>query len=342
MFKVAGPGLFRLFLALAVFVHHTTRLAVGTSAVYIFFTLSGYWIYKMYLGRYETTRYPYYTYLVSRIWRLLPTFLLVTFLILSYHYFHGGLTPYWDDTSPAHFLFSNLFILGYCSLKKPPLVPAWSLDIEMQFYLIAPLLVSLLARRKIAFGWILTSAAAITLASLHFHVPDSILNYIVFFLIGMNFASVNWRPAAGYAALSLGGATLLLLCCLISPWRGLFLLGAHPGPLALYNPFANVVLALLTVPYAIYTTSQKGFKADAMFADLSYIVYLLHYIAALWLGSRPGGLVHKLGDMAAAWIVVIGLSYLIWKFYDHPINQMRSQWVKKRKKFVPTQPRKTE
>ena len=47
--KFTGPGLFRLFLALAVFATHTTRIGFGASAVQIFFCLSGYWIYTMYV-----------------------------------------------------------------------------------------------------------------------------------------------------------------------------------------------------------------------------------------------------------------------------------------------------
>jgi hypothetical protein len=39
--KITGPGLFRLFLALLVYVNHATRLQVGIGAVMVFFCLSG-------------------------------------------------------------------------------------------------------------------------------------------------------------------------------------------------------------------------------------------------------------------------------------------------------------
>ncbi len=49
---MGGPGYFRLFLAALVFLHHSSRLHLGTFAVYIFFILSGYWIGIFLLGIY--------------------------------------------------------------------------------------------------------------------------------------------------------------------------------------------------------------------------------------------------------------------------------------------------
>ena len=71
---------------------------------------------------------------------------------------------------------------------------------------------------------------------------------------------------------------------LASPGEGILLVGAHPG-LSTYNPDLNVALALLMVPYAIFTTRQRGFSMDGMFGDLSYIVYLLHWVGVCWISS---------------------------------------------------------
>ncbi len=82
--KLTGPGLFRLLLAEVVFIHHLSRFACGTAAVYVFFSLSGYWIYQMYTRRYSKARFPYLTYLISRAWRLLPTFWLISLLAVIF------------------------------------------------------------------------------------------------------------------------------------------------------------------------------------------------------------------------------------------------------------------
>ncbi|MGA2674318.1 MAG: acyltransferase [Terracidiphilus sp.] len=330
--RITGPGLFRLFLALMVFVHHVTRFAVGGSAVLVFFCLSGFWIYKMYTGRYSATRQPYLTYIVSRAWRLLPTFWLVTAITLLFLYFHGTLASYLDGPDRIHCIVSNLFILGYSTMREQPVGSAWSLDIEMQFYLIAPFIAVYLARRKAVAAWFLLAIAAASLASFLLHNPVTLVSYLVFFVVGMTAASVDWRPSGRLVIFFLGAIALAVVLCLASPWRGILLVGEHPGPLSIYTRHANVALALLTMPYAIYTTRQKGFRADGMFADLSYIVYLLHWTAFMWIASHPGGMLHRIAYMAVAWVLVSGLSLVIWKFYDHPINLMRSRWVSGRKK----------
>jgi peptidoglycan/LPS O-acetylase OafA/YrhL len=340
--KFTGPGIFRLFLALLVFVHHTTRFSVGTSAVYIFFCLSGYWIYRMYVGRYSATRQPYLTYAVSRIWRLLPVFWLVTLLTLLYLYLNGSLIAYWNGSSHVHLILSSIFIFGYHTLDTQVIVPAWSLDVEMQFYVIAPFIAILLARRKAQAGWILLAVAAVSLASFLLSNPVLLMDDIVYFSIGMAAASLNWRPSGKLALLSFAGTALLVACCAASPWRGVILVGTHPGPLAIYTEYANVAIALLMAPYAIFTTGQKGFAADGMFADLSYIVYLLHWAGSMWLAAHPGNVIYRLTHMLIAWIAVIGASYLIWRFFDHPINRLRSQWVSKRKKTAAAPVRLTD
>jgi peptidoglycan/LPS O-acetylase OafA/YrhL len=42
-----GSGLFRLFLAFAVVLHHSFPLRLGAWAVDVFFILSGYWISRL-------------------------------------------------------------------------------------------------------------------------------------------------------------------------------------------------------------------------------------------------------------------------------------------------------
>ena len=68
--KLASPGALRLTLAFAVFLHHTTSFNLGMSAVLVFFVLSGYWVAAMWKNTYSKTTSAYFTYLVSRVWRI--------------------------------------------------------------------------------------------------------------------------------------------------------------------------------------------------------------------------------------------------------------------------------
>ena len=132
--RLAAPGCFRLFLALLVLIDHATRLNLGTAAVFVFFTLSGYWIRVMWEKRYSHG--PYWIYVVSRFWRLMPVFALGSCICWMLLIARGAVPPIHDAL--LHQLVSNIFIVGYDLLAYRANAPAWSLDIEVQFYLVAP------------------------------------------------------------------------------------------------------------------------------------------------------------------------------------------------------------
>ncbi|HTK36516.1 MAG TPA: acyltransferase [Caulobacteraceae bacterium] len=326
-----APGLFRFFLALVVFVDHASRLALGPAAVRLFFCLSGFWIYRMWTERYVHAESPVVTYLASRAWRLIPTFALIAFLTLAFQ--HLILGKSWIDLKGTagwpEFLASHLFILGYGSLPVQPLMPAWSLDIEMQFYLVAPILIALLIRfgsvPMLLFASIISIVCAF-LFSTHFS-----LMYIIFFALGMASAHGDWRPSSRLAAASAILAIAFVAALVISPWRGAILGGIHRGPLFRYSDLVNTAVALLAFPYAMFTTGQRGGLRDGTYGDLSYIVYLLHWIAIGWLGTVAGlPALARLGCIGLAVSATLAAAWTIWKFYDKPLNRARAQWVARR------------
>ena len=63
-------------------------------AVFAFFALSGYWITRVWSGRYRHTRHPYPTFIVNRWWRLAPVFLLCLLLgLLAAHFNPNAIQP---------------------------------------------------------------------------------------------------------------------------------------------------------------------------------------------------------------------------------------------------------
>lgn len=321
-----GPGFFRLVLALIVFVSHGTRIAIGSSAVYLFFGLSGYWIYQMYLHKYSKTRSPYLTYMVSRLWRLLPVFLLINTAAILVETFYlrksflsGG------AFARLHFIFSNIFLLGYDSLPNKPLVPAWSLDLEMQFYIVAPLLIWWVRKRPRA---LLFVSAILTAITFYFALPLMTLG-IFFFAAGLATAASPWKPSKSIAVSSLALTLLAIVACVASPWKGVLLTGSHPGPLDVYNGLANLLLALIALPLALFTTQQKGDSHDSIYGELSYIVYLLHWIF-LQCFRPPANYALRAAEEGVMVGVVLAFSYLVLRVFDKPMNERRSAWVKSR------------
>lgn len=316
--RCAGPGLFRLLLASVVILYHLSRLAVGLAAVYLFFVLSGFCIYRVWTTRYARLDRSYLPFIRSRFWRLLPSFLLAEVFLFFLRHLH--VTNSVDN--PVHSIFSQAFLLGYSSLSVMPLIPAWSLDIEVQFYLLAPALIWCMSRCKISHTLVFTAAlSCISALSVH---GVAVSSYLIFFVIGMCAARTDWRPSATIIRVSSISAAGLLIGCLVSPFSSALLVGAHQGPFVAYSPLLNATIALLCAPLALFTTYQVGFSRDAMAGDLSYIVYLFHWpiLTGLPVGRLHNPIIHAAVLSASTYAI----AFLVWRFYDKPINRLRTKW----------------
>ena len=320
---LAGPGFFRLALALIVFADHATRLSLGLSAVLLFFMLSGYWIQKMWTGRYAHTRQTYLTYLVSRFWRLLPAFLVCSALAWCLLAWKEQIP---SDIKPISQAFSNLFILGYDSLPFQADGPAWSLDIEVQFYLIAPVLIWAITRSVAALPFCALASAGAYLLD----IKGCVIPYLVYFAIGATAGQAEWRPSRSLALASLAFSLSALALTMAGPWHSLVLVGNHSGPLAPYNDTANAVLALAMAPWAMFTTRQKGGRQDGLFGDLSYGVYLLHLPILVALAAGGGTNAERIVKLGAAILLVATGSLALHFLVDRPNHRLRASWVARR------------
>lgn len=318
--KLASPGALRMALALAVFLHHTTMFNLGMSAVLIFFVLSGYWVATMWTETYSKTSLSYATFLVSRVWRIVPVFALCSGIAWAL-LFWRGLAP--EDAGGAlRQLFSNVMILGYNSLPFQANIPGWSLDMEMQFYLIAPLFVFLVARNV----YVLAACVGLSILSKGLGGATTVAPFLLFFGLGVAASSHKLLPSRALAYRSLYASLALLLICSLIFAKNLAL-GATQGPLLAFGPKANLLLALLMTPWAIYTTQQKTGAVDRMVGDMSYIVYLLHWSVIGAMHTGEGGYLDRLIVCAEALALILAASYAIWLLIDRPIGKLRSAWV---------------
>jgi peptidoglycan/LPS O-acetylase OafA/YrhL len=323
-----SPGAFRLLLAMLVFVHHFSSFGVGTAAVLIFFILSGFWLQRMWSNKYVHVRSPYLTYLVSRLWRLTPVMLLCTLAILAVDFALGINLDKLSGQDPWPVLFTSIFLVGYSWLDYMPVGPAWSLDIEMRFYLLAPLLSVITAwRGRVALALLCTAAS---LASFWLTERTLLANYILFFLIGINASIDDWKPGKRMALASAALVVLSLIAVLLSPWRSLLIGGANPGPLFIYNPIFCAWLAILAAPLAIYTVHRPSEPTDRMMADLSYIIYLFHWLGVEWFQRVKGPFLERFEVAAVCFAVIPIMSWLVWRYFDRPVNRARDRWVKSR------------
>ncbi|MCC3244774.1 acyltransferase [Methylocystis sp. WRRC1] len=323
--KLASPGALRMALAFAVFLHHTSSFNLGMSAVLIFFVLSGYWVATMWTRTYSKTTAAYFTYLVSRVWRVAPVFALCSAITWALLFWRGGAPE--DVGGLLHQFFSNIMILGYNSLPYQANLPGWSLDMEMQFYLIAPLVVFLVSKNI----FLLFACVLVSFFSPWLGGAATVAPFLYFFGIGVASASHDLNPSSRLAYGSLFGTLALLLVCSVILVKNIVLGGSNGEALLAFGPKTNMLIALMMTPWALYTTRQKSGATDRMFGELSYIFYLLHWSVIGALGTGAGSYANRLLLCSEALAVILAASFVIWLLFDRPINRLRAAWVASRR-----------
>jgi len=328
-----------------VVLQHAGLFALGAWAVHVFFILSGYWVTAMWEHSYRKTHLPYFTFMVSRYWRLLPIYLACYALITLWFW---AKSPLWSDLA-AHWMTPSwslpvLFIIG-SSYAPTPLVPTWSLDIEMQFYVVAPLLATLIAAgtrwrapfRQLGFvALIVASAAAYALRA-------PVGKFLFFFLVGMLLWASRWKSSATWARVSALGAVAVVAIFYFVPATHHIV--ASPAVGAFYsirtaNEWFSAGLAVLIVPFIAFNVQQRGgHTLDRHLGNLAYSVYLFHMIPQLageWV-LEPRGWPHWLINTATFSIMAVG-SVLLYVCVDRPFDALRHRWVKSRRKDIEPTP----
>jgi peptidoglycan/LPS O-acetylase OafA/YrhL len=312
-------------LALSVFLHHTTSYNIGMSAVLIFFVLSGYWVATMWTATYSKTRSPYLTFVISRFWRIAPVFALCSGITWALLYWNGEAPA--DIGGLARQIFSNLFILGYNSLPYQANVPGWSLDMELQFYLIAPLVIFLVSKSiHVLAIFVLTTVLSQWLGG-----AATVAPFIIFFALGVASSVYDLRPSRALAYRTLF-ATLGLLFIFAALFVKNIALGElHGKDLVALSSTSNLLVAVMMTPWALYTVRQKSGWVDRMFGDVTYIFYLLHWPLIGAFKTGEGSYLNRLWLCSEALIVILAASLVVWRLFDRPINKWRAAWVASRR-----------
>ncbi len=188
----------------------STLLNKGNFGVQLFFVISGFIISQPFADRLlrEESDVPLGRYYTRRLTRLEPPYIINLILIFSLLVLvrgeqFAGLFPH----LAASIVYMHNAIYGALSQVNGV---AWSLEIECQFYLLAPLLVGVfrvrstaLRRAVLAAAIVTTSIASQLFFASHARWELSIFNFIAFFLTGFLLADIflvswKWKPQQTY------------------------------------------------------------------------------------------------------------------------------------------------
>jgi len=338
-YRLLSPGAFRLVLALIVMLFHSVDfLTIGHYAVYVFFILSGFWIFKMYKEKYAHMEHSYIVFLKSRLFRIMPIYWFVFFLCIIIYLLapelRSKLLPFKDGWLSNSIL--NSLVLGNNFASHLILVPAWSLDVEVQFYILAPIMIYLSKNKRVGIcllaGSILITAYVIR-SEISILKIDSILIYLPWFLIGG--CIYSWK--AGF-----NGTTIticLTLACLIFiihyciPSLRIILFNRSSQILGFnYRESLNAILALLTIPFLCFNIRKRvvDVKIDGILSSMSYVVYLLHWpLLQLYAVSVQNvSFAQKAVHLIVYYMITVLFSYFVSRFVDGYFEQKRRMWLK--------------
>ena len=300
---VCRPGLFRLLLAACVVVSHASNLEVGRIAVLLFFVLSGYWVYDIWTARFGRDRTA--LFYASRYLRVAPLYLVGLTLAAVLTGFDVGLV--------------NYAILGAANARVDPLWVSWSLDVELQFYLLLPLLAALMETEPQAFP-ALTGIAALCGWLLYWRTGVvEIFQYLPAFAAGMLIRRHAWDPGRRVALVSLAAFVLLTLALFLSDEGLPYLLKDRPH-LVNRDLFAFAWMIPL-LPYLAHALAQPSGALDRHLGNLSYPLYISHpAVMTLFTVLTPHKtLTLKLACLAA----ILSATVALYAFVDRPCERAR-------------------
>lgn len=329
-------------------------LPAGFVGVDVFFVISGFLIGTILVAQLEAGSFSLRAFYAKRIWRIFPALYVMVLATLLAGWFL--LTPhelrYLGGAALAVLIFaSNIWFyiqIDYFNpdAKYEPLLHTWSLGVEEQFYIVAPLfLLGLAALARARFG-----AGRRALRGLIFKG--------VFLAACVSFAYALWagpRDAQGIFYLPFARGFELLLGVLAAvglPWMrqpservrsGLVLLGAlvilasyvvvsesalWPGPLTLV-PVGATLLVLLFGGAELRSTALLGARPLAALGVISYSVYLWHQ-PLLSYGLIFGYDAAKLWHIVLFCAASLALAALSWKYVEQPFRFGALRlWVKR-------------
>lgn len=301
----------------------------GEQMVWLFILLSGFALYWSEESRiiYKGQASPLGVYVRRRLWRILPTYYLsfglgllvvvgLGWLLIEPSPSLRSYAPVDADGIISHLFFVHNFSDGWIHQVNPPL---WSIAVEMQLYLLFPLLF-ILRKRLTIFGAAALIVVGVTAAGLF--LPSRAFALVEWFVAGAVLAHIARRCQFKPGVL----LSVAALCTLV----GLLRVPALDGRLGQFlwlAAFAGLVLGLCYCRAGGWNVTT--WRVAKWLGDRSYSLYAIHFPIALLAWALVGWL-----DMERGWLIVcvvalgvgcsLALSQVTYKLVEKP-SKDRSQ-----------------
>lgn len=336
---IAGVVLHHITLAVATAQHRPQGMfELGQKGVELFFVISGFVLAAPFAAHFliGAKRVRLRDYFVRRITRLEPPYLLSLLLLFA-------IKNYADTGTAVPNRFNLLYSLFYVHgpiLGTPSLINgvAWSLEIEVQFYILMPLLalIFLIPQKWIRRGIMIGLAIAFMLIqplkyrAWLIHYDRHLLNYIQYFLAGMFCADVfvtEWRnaPPAPRANRFAWGDIVWLI-----GWPVAFLVLIKGGLVERFTLPAIFIALFIALFHSTQARRLMRISIITVIGGMCYSIYLLHNAVIQWFAKFGFGALsanYSVGIVQAALIaipLILIVCGLFFRLIERPC--MRRDW----------------
>jgi len=337
-------GIIRLLLAASVLSIHFNPSAGFSNfgevlAVNAFFIISGFYMSLIINEKYNLKHNSYWTFLTNRFLRIYPIYWIILILTILFNYFllksvaSGNIflyRPIFDIISDFTLLIrTDYFNLNAIFGNSPTIIVAWTLVIELTFYVLAPFIV----KRKL---WIIILLAVLSLLAKYgvayyemlrrdYHKPGFFLASLCFFMLGVVSYRIYVRIKNRKIPKKLSVSALLFLIFLIVFWRSIpSIFSYHQFYLKDWGYYF-----FLTASIPLIFLLFKSNPLESLLGKISYPVYVSHVLVGDFLHHNFGLKTGNLNAFAVIFIATIIFSFLLVRFVDEPIDKYRQNRLKK-------------
>lgn len=315
---------------LLVFIFHLNYnwLPGGFIGVDVFFVISGFLMTSIILGEREKSDFSFYNFYLKRLKRIFPAYLFLLLIVASAGFFIYLNRDFWgfQKAVGASFLFvSNLLFARGDSyfgarLEDNPFLHTWSLAVEMQFYLLLPLILIFIKRKFLPAVVILLIVALTAYANISIYTSDdtsikyfSLPARIPEFLIGTLY-SISLRNKINFSrvnnnVIAFVSLTLLVLSAILIDKSTPF-----PGIAALIPTIAT---ANLLVTGNNFISDFFAKKIPSYIGELSYSLYLWHWPFIAYIRYYNDEYTLTTGEVVFVCILTSLLAWISYRFIEN-------------------------
>jgi len=334
------------------FLYYLQRLfSMGWTALDLFFVLSGFLIGGILMDGRGSPRY-FKTFYARRFFRIIPVYfawVLVYVLVVGFaanqivRFSNSGMRPPLNFSIWSHFLFlQNSFNFYFYGLAGAWFGHLWSLAVEEQFYLAAPLLVRVVPPRRLK--WLLGAVvllAVIARLYLRFivHASPNVVTTRTFcrmdaLAVGM-LAAIAVRSEAGRRWLGTHLGSLRVALAVLTAGALLFFLFSYGSITGGMQTIGFTWMAAFYAAVVLLAVENRsgwlaGFLRTPLLLELgsvSYCVYLIHLVVNVSLHAL---LLHHSPRISNLWGVLVTLlalaitysiAKLSWIYFEGPLQR---------------------